>query len=55
MSTNYESYEGCVNEDEVQPGSLVVSGFFPEDDVMKLRLNQLSHVDIGTTFPFQVI
>jgi len=53
VSTNYESYEGCVNEDEVQPGSLVVSGFFPEDDVMKLRLNQLSHVDIGTTFPFQ--
>ena len=35
-------------------GKLIVSGFIPDDDVMKLKFNKLSPLDIGTTFPFQV-
>merc|ERR1719447_1243540 len=34
-------------------GKLIVSGFIPDDDVMKLKFNKLSPLDIGTTFPFQ--
>ena len=52
-SASYDSYEGCVNPQQ-SAGTLIVSGFIPEDDVMKLRLNQMSPVDIGTTIPFQV-
>ncbi|MBP94359.1 hypothetical protein CMK18_00225 [Candidatus Poribacteria bacterium] len=35
------------------PGKLIVSGFIPDDDVMKLKFNKLSPLDIGITFPFQ--
>ena len=54
VTTTLQSYKGCEGPDKNQPGKLIVSGFMPEDDVMKLKLNQLSPVDIGTAFPFQV-